>query len=126
MAAGTSAPLINGYRWVQLSSTVTLVPNEYYLLNASVDGVDNWGDSISGSQITWNSQYVPTDPGYDFSRSGVYGDSIPAYNSNGVNTSAYPAANLGYNVVPVPEPASLSLMGIGLAVVFGYTRKTRS
>jgi len=84
VAAGTSAPLVDGYRWVQLPSTISLVGNEYYLLNASVDGVDNWGDSIGGSQITWNSQYVPTDPGYNFSRQGVYGDSIPSYNGNGV------------------------------------------
>jgi len=123
--AGTSAPLIGGYRWVQLPSTITLVPNEYYLLNANVDGVDLWGDSISGSQITWNSQYVPTDPGYDFSRQGVYGDSIPAYNGNGVNPSSYPAANLGFNVIPVPEPTTLSLMGIGMAAVLGFKRKQR-
>jgi len=123
--AGTSAPLVDGYRWVQLPTTITLVPNEYYLLNGSVDGVDQWGDSISGSQITWDSQYVPTDPGYDFSRQGVYGGSIPAYNGNGVNPGAYPAANLGFNVVPAPEPVTLSIMGIGMAAVLGFMRKQK-
>ena len=92
--AGTSAPLIDGYRWVELPSTITLVPNEYYLLNASVDGVDQWGDVISGSQITWDSQYVPTDPGYDFTKAGIYGNSIPAYSQNGGSDSIDPAANL--------------------------------
>jgi hypothetical protein len=126
-ATWTSAPLLGGYRWVQLSSPVTLVGNEYYLLNASVDGVDAWGDTISGSQITWNSQYVPGvgDTGYDFSRNGVYGDSIPSYNDSGAGGSIFPAANLGFNVVPAPEPATLSLMGIGMAAVLGFMRKQR-
>jgi hypothetical protein len=103
-----------------------LVGNEYYLLNAQVDGVDNWGDSISGSQITWDSQYVPTDPGYDFSRQGVYGNSIPAYNGNGVNPGAYPAANLGFNVVPAPEPSTLALLGIGTTMLLGIARNRKS
>src|SRR5258708_5155662 len=68
--AGNAAPLIDGYRWVQLPSTVTLVQNEYYFIYGFVDGVDLWGDNISGSQITYDSQYVPTDPGYDFSKQG--------------------------------------------------------
>jgi hypothetical protein len=123
--AGTSAPLIDGYRWVELPSTITLVPNEYYLLNASVDGVDQWGDVISGSQITWNSQYVPTDSGYDFTKAGVYGDTIPAYSQNGGSDSIDPAANLGYDVVPAPEPTTLSLMGIGMAAVLGFKRRQR-
>jgi len=126
-ATWTSALLIGGYRWVQLSSPVTLVGNEYYLLNASVDGVDAWGDTISGSQITWDSQYVPGvgDTGYDFSRNGVYGGSIPAYNDSGAGGSIFPAANLGFNVVSVPEPATLSIMGIGMAAVLGFMRKQK-
>lgn len=124
--AGTSAPLIDGYRWVELPSTITLVPNEYYLLNASVDGVDQWGDVISGSQITWDSQYVPTDPGYDFTKAGIYGNSIPAYSQNGGSDSIDPAANLGFNVVPAPEPSTLALLGIGTTMLLGIARNRKS
>jgi len=41
--AGTAAPLVDGYRWVPLSSTVTLNYGSYYVIGAHTDGIDNWG-----------------------------------------------------------------------------------
>jgi hypothetical protein len=124
--AGNAAPLINGYRWVQLPSTVTLVQNEYYFVYGFVDGVDLWGDNISGSQLTYSSQYVFTDPGYDFSRQGTYSGTEPANNQAGPSDGIYPAANLGYNVVPTPEPTTLALLGMGTALLFGMTRPQKN
>src|SRR4029077_14956851 len=43
---GTAAPLVDGYRWVQLSSTLTLNYGSYYVIGAQTDGVDLWGDLI--------------------------------------------------------------------------------
>lgn len=137
--AGDAAPLIDGYRWVQLSSTVQLTYGHYYVIGAQTDGVDLWGDLISNSspddgsngQINWNSQYVQLGSGWEFSRGGRY-DSAGDYpneppNQTSLQDSIYPAANLGFGVIPVPEPASLSLGAGGAALVFARVlRKSKN
>src|SRR5947207_3360868 len=40
--AGTAAPLVNGYRWAPLSSTLGLTYGHYYVIGAQTDGVDLW------------------------------------------------------------------------------------
>jgi hypothetical protein len=134
--AGVAAPLIDGYRWVQLSSTVTLNYGSYYVIGAQTDGVDLWGDLISNDspdngnngQITWNPEYVQLGSGWEFARAGRY-DSTGNYpneppNQTSVVDSIYPAANLGYNVVP--EPAGLSIAGVGFALFFRLALKKKS
>jgi hypothetical protein len=132
--AGTAAPLISGYRWVQLPSTVTLNYGSYYVIGAQTDGVDLWGDIIvnnspddgSNGQITWNSQYVQLGSGWEFTRAGRY-DSAGNYPAEPPNQSGsnaiYPVANLGYNLTPVPEPGSLALFGLSSAAFLIFTRK---
>ena len=135
--AGSAAPLIGGYRWVQLGSTVTLNPNSYYVIGASTDGVDLWGDLISNNspdngnngQVSWNSQYVQVGPGYEFSRAGRYDSSAnyPSEPPNQVGSDAiYPVANLGFDIVPVPEPTTLTLSGIGLVATILYSSKRKT
>ena len=132
--AGTAAPLINGYRWVQLSSTLTLNYGSYYVIGAQTDGVDLWGDLIANNspdngnngQISWNSEYVQLGSGWEFSRAGRYDFSgnYPAEPPNQVGSDAiYPVANLGYNLTPVPEPASMALLGLSAAVFLISTRR---
>jgi hypothetical protein len=131
--AGTAAPLINGYRWVQLPSTITLSYGSYYVIGAQTDGVDLWGDFISNNapdngdngQITWNSQYVQLGAGWEFSRAGRY-DSAANYPAEPPNQAGsdgiYPVANLGYNLV-VPEPATASLFVLGFGALFISARR---
>jgi len=131
--AGTAAPLINGYRWVQLPSTIQLNYGSYYVIGAQIDGVDLWGDFISNNapdngdngQITWNSQYVQLGAGWEFSRAGRY-DSAANYPAEPPNQSGsdgiYPVANLGYNLV-VPEPATASLFVLGFGALFISARR---
>jgi hypothetical protein len=130
--AGSAAPLVDGYRWVQLASTVNLTYGHYYYLDAQVDNVDLWGDLISNSspdngnngQITWSPQYAQLGSGWEFSRAGVYGGSDPATAQTSASDSIYPAANLGFNVVP--EPASLSIAGVGAALLFRLRLKRKN
>jgi hypothetical protein len=132
--AGISAPLVNGYRWAPLSSTLTLNYGSYYVIGAQTDGVDLWGDLIANNspdngnngQITWNSEYVQLGSGWEFTRAGRYDftGNYPSEPPNQVGSDAiYPVANLGYNVSPVPEPTSLTLFGLSAALFLISTRK---
>src|SRR5437899_4330644 len=131
--AGTVAPLVNGYRWAPLSSTLTLNYGSYYVIGAQTDGVDPWGDLIANNspdngnngQITWNSQYVQLGSGWEFTRAGRY-DFASNYPAEPPNQSGsdgiYPVANLGYNLV-VPEPATASLFVVGVGALFISARR---
>jgi hypothetical protein len=134
--AGTAAPLINGYRWVALPSTVTLNYGSYYAIAAQTDGVDLWGDLISNNspdngnngQITWNPQYVQLGAGWEFTRAGRY-DSAANYPSEPPNQAGsdaiYPVANLGYNLSAVPEPGALSFLGLSGALLISTRKRSR-
>jgi hypothetical protein len=145
VSAGTPSLLVNGYDWVQLPSTIVLSYQHYYEVGATVTGgVDPWGDLISNvstdngnnGQITWNvvngswsgdvnSPFVQAGAGYEFSRDGQYGNTALPGTQTTVSDSIYPAPNIGFNITPVPEPATLSLMGIGMAALLGLKRKQR-
>jgi hypothetical protein len=134
--AGTAAPLIDGYRWVQLSSTVQLNYGSYYVIGAQTDGVDNWGDFISNpapdngssGQINWDSQYVQLGAGWEFTRAGRY-DSAGNYPGEPPNQSGsdaiYPAANLGFDLTVTPEPPSLWMLCLGTGLL-GLMRRSKS
>jgi hypothetical protein len=143
--SGTPALLANGYDWVQLPSTITLSYQSYYEVGATViGGVDSWGDLISNNspdngnngQITWNvvngtwggdvnSPFVQAGSGWEFSRAGQYGNTALPGTQTSAPDSIYPAPNIGFNIAPAPEPATLSMMGMGMAVVLGIKRKQR-
>jgi hypothetical protein len=125
--AGTAAPLYNGYRWVELPSTVGLWYGSWYTIAAQTDGVDTWGDVISSSQLTWNSDYIGNNDG-SWSRAARYDSaaSWPGSPANQVgNDAIYPAANMGYNLSIVPEPASLSLLAMGSIIAFAWARRMK-
>ncbi len=134
--AGNAAPLIDGYRWVSLASTVQLNYGSYYVVGAQTDGVDLWGDLISNNspdngnngQINWSDQYVQLTSGYEFTRAGRY-DSAGNYpaeppNQTSASDSIYPAANLGFDLPMIPEPGTFSLVVMGAAILIGL-RKIR-
>jgi hypothetical protein len=146
VSSGNAAPLYDGYRWVQLPSTVTLTYQNYYEIGATVTGgVDSWGDLINNTatdngnngQITWNvvngswsgdpnSPFVQAGGGYEFSRDGQYGATALPGSQTTVQDSIYPAPNAAYNLPLVPEPASLSIAGVGAALLFGLVLKRKA
>jgi hypothetical protein len=131
--AGTTAPLYNGYRWVQLPPTgsgpngsVGLWYGSWYTIAAQTDGVDTWGDLISGGQAGWGSQYLDI-AGNEWSRAGRYDTAASWPNSPvnqvGTTDSIFPVANMGYNLPIIPEPSTAGIMAVGLTVLFAARRK---
>lgn len=115
--AGTAAPLVNGYRWVSLPGDVGLWYGSWYTVAAQTDGVDTWGDLITGSQISWSSQYVSTAAGDEWQKAGRMDLSSTWPNSPAGqfgSDAIFPVANLGFNIPGVPEPSSWALLGLGL------------
>lgn len=143
--SGTPALWEDGYAWVQLSSTVTLTYQHYYEIGATVvGGMDSWGDLIQNTapdpgnngQITWNVEsgtwsgsangpFVQAGSGWEFSRDGQYSSTALPGTQVSNQDSIYPAPNMAYNL-NVPEPASLSLAGLGAAVVCGLARMRKA
>ncbi len=146
-------PLIyGGYAWVQIP-TVTLTYQSYYVIGAQVFGdADIWGNLINNTatdngnngQITWNVEngswsgsangpFVQAGSGWEFSRAGRYDSASdypnepPGGNQTSTQDSIYPAPNVAYNLpLVVPEPASLSIAGVGAALLFGRVLKRKS
>jgi len=141
-----AAPLYDGYRWVQLPSTVTLTYQSYYEIGATVTGgVDSWGDLINNTatdngnngQITWNVEsgtwsgsangpFVQAGGGYEFSRDGQYGATQLPGTQTTLQDSIYPAPNAAYNIPVAPEPGSLWIAGGGVAMLFGLVLKRKA
>jgi hypothetical protein len=149
--AGTAAPWYAGYRWVTLPTAANMWYSEWYRLVGHVDGVDNWGDvltgpSSTGGQISWDmrgpvggggpvtSVFGQTSNDYRGGNTAAgwvasdYGSS-PTSLTQGSSDTFYGAVNMAYDpshaYIPsfVPEPASLSLLGLGAALALALRRK---
>jgi hypothetical protein len=150
--SGTPSHLANGYAWVPIPE-VTLTYQHYYYVGATVvGGVDLWGNNIQNTatdpgnngQITWNavngswsgdpnSPFVQAGGGWEYTRDGIYdnntsdaGNPNPSLNRANGTDDIYPAPNLGFNVVPEPGMLSLSLVGMGMGVLFVIRRNRRN
>ncbi len=125
--AGTAAPLYNGYRWVEVDDT-GLWYGSWYTISALTDGTDLWGDLISNSaatQINWDADFIGNNGGW--SRAGRWDSAASWPNSPGTQDSTtdgiFPVANVGYGL-PIPEPASASIIGFGLAIIWALRRRS--
>jgi len=110
----------NGFAWVTLSTPITLVPSDYYMVLTSVTSgqttdpyLNPYDNGSSGN--TAITGYAGT-PFVDYE--GAYSTSGQAYNGSG-----YLGPNLQYEIVVVPEPSIMALGGIGLMALMVYRRR---
>ena len=123
MPAGTSAPLANFFRWMDLDSPVTLEANATYRIGAQASndawftgylpgyGGNQYGTSIS-ADVTFNGA-VRNNTMYSFS----YPNSAP------LAGTAVVGPNLYYSVVPEPSPAPLLGLGASAAIVVAVNKR---
>lgn len=115
LPAGTSAPLANFFRWMDLDSPVTLEANATYRIGAQASndawftgylpgyGGNQYGTSIS-TDVTFNGSVRNGDT-YSF----TYPDSAP------LAGTAIIGPNLSYTLA-VPEPSTFVLLGFGAII----------
>jgi hypothetical protein len=129
-AASTGAQLLGGYRWVELSTPVVIQAQtplgsdanglyDWYILQGSFTngGGDPWGDSeVEGTGYVINDAIQGTGAN---SAGSDYFDS--RYNNTGFGASN--ESYVGPNLAVIPEPASMVLLGLGLAGMFAVKRR---
>jgi hypothetical protein len=127
VSAGTTAPLIGGYRWVNIGN-LTLPDNGqgggYYAILASHDGgLDPWTDGIGGSPIMNPSIGTISGHGLIADNSGQTLTQSPVdIVGNTDPSSVYGGANVAF-IQSVPEPGVCGILGGGIVTLLALRRK---
>lgn len=120
--SGTGSALLNGYRWEDLSTSVTLNSGQTYVLGAYYNLNGN-GDHIKTSATINSAFTVGANAAVE-----TMGDSLamPIYNYNTVTLDSYSSYKgfFGPNLVAVPVPATILLGFLGLGVGGWKLRKS--
>ena len=116
IAAGTVAPLADGFRWANLSSSVLLSANNTYILGATMAG-NNQSDLV-GTTATINFPF--TKVGY-----GLYHDNIAGETGLQMPDERWDTVSglYGPNAAAVPIPPTVWLLGSGLFGLVGLRRR---
>jgi len=123
--AGTAAPLVDGFRWVDLAVPISLTNGTAYRIGAEVvsGSGDPWYNHDQGT-ITLNPALIATVNGANQAAfTGGSGLNFPS-GITGSSFNLFVAANLS-DVAMVPEPSSLMLLGLGLVGMTGFGRRRK-
>lgn len=119
VGAGTSAPLIDGFRYVNLNTAVLLNPGQSYVIAANY--TTSWGTNsnadllryLSGTGITTRLSNLVT---FDYGVGGIEGAGFVFPTQYNYGDTAYLGGNAFFVEVPVPQGAALA--GVGIGVLF--------
>ena len=119
--AGTSATLINDFRFVNLGSAILLQPNTLYTLGyrRASGGVLHDGDNRVGQTFAAGATItIPrmNNSGFGQPFGSPFGPMMPVQNLGGSVPLTGP--NFQFTIVPVPAPGAAAVLGmVGLAAV---------
>jgi len=107
---------INGGSGNQASYTGVL--DQFQVLYFTIQ--QGWGVNLTMDQIATDTSWNPHVWGMDVAELLVYNTALSSADQASVTSYL-----TGTYITPVPEPATLSLMGIGMVAILGFKRKQR-